>query len=105
MGSGEACEPIGGFLLSIVFMLDLTGVVIFEVSGCMFLFAKGLIMLVELEPPPLLLAFFTALWSLKACAYIVLNRESLSDSKRSLVDFLLKLYLLELPLFAAILEL
>ena len=104
MGSGEACEPIGGFLLSIVFRLDLTGVVIFEVSGCMFLFAKGLIMLVELEPP-LLLAFFTALWSLKACAYIVLNRESLSDSKRSLVDFLLKLYLLELPLFAAILEL
>jgi len=84
-------------------MLVLTGVVIFDATGYMFYLANGLI--IDAEFDALLFTFFTALWSLNAWAYMVLNLESLSLSKRSLVDLLTTLYLLELPLLAAILDL
>lgn len=64
LGSGEAWAWIGGFLISIVLMLDLTGVVIFDATGCMFYLAMGLI--IDAEFDPLLFTFFTAWWSLNA---------------------------------------
>jgi hypothetical protein len=39
-------------------MLDLTGVVIFDATGCMFYLAMGLI--IDAEFDPLLFTFFTA---------------------------------------------
>jgi hypothetical protein len=54
LGSGEACAPRGGFLISMVFKLALTGVVILDATGYIFLFATGLINDAEFDPLGLL---------------------------------------------------